>query len=353
MPKVTIYKVSSPTGEGKKIVGTFSAKQDDSYADARLNLDRLGYFDFPFDFVDEETCMQMQSAWEKGNHLEDSGHSITIIPKLFGSVEDLRQYCLRQPAIPTDSVLQEPTLHVHATEDSVLSPLRGEEEPNPLPDVGISDPHVSLRSELMDPKLRAHLEEEIRRFKDHLTFMNIKDMEWVVKSFDQKEKVVVLISCGECHSSMSCEKKGQLDKGSLKNCFNNFRNNHMGTAKHLGAMAKNRGESLTSAELKQKVKPAGENNKRVLGEHIAIVDDINSSQTASSIESAPFKILGDTSVESPKLSKYKIFCNVCCEHMVLVPRQRNLQANLDSHLTGKKHLDHLARGKGHPGVNQW
>ena len=52
MPKLCLYEVSSLNGEGKHIVGTLSYKPEDSYADARLNMERMGYFDFAYDFVD-------------------------------------------------------------------------------------------------------------------------------------------------------------------------------------------------------------------------------------------------------------------------------------------------------------
>ncbi|CAM6127583.1 unnamed protein product [Calypogeia fissa] len=366
MPKVTIYQVSSLGGEGKHIVGMLSAKTNESYADARLNMERLNYFDFLYDFVDDATNVRMQGAWEKGNLLEDLGYTITIIPKQasnnqLDAVQAQRlPVCPMQLHIPSVSASDSPTPNFESVDeptpnfesideptpnfesDTDLSHRAGEEDlnqggPSPQGEVEPIDPHVSLLSELMDPKLKAHLEDEIQKFKEHLVFLKIQGMDYTIKSFDKNGKVVVLVHCGECHTNTGGSKKDKMDKASIKSCFTNFRHHHMQSAKHMGAMAKNRGETVTSAEVKRQARAAQEHSKCVLDEHIAIVDEINSAQSQLN-GSCPFEIRGDTLAEDVELSKFKVFCNVCFEHMILVPRQKNLQSNLESHVNSKKHL---------------
>lgn len=356
MPKLTIYQVSSLGGEGKHIVGTLSYKGDESFADARMNLERMGYFDFPYDFVDDTTNMRMQSAWEKGNLLEDAGNTVTIMPR---RVSPLKQSDMQQETLPKSP--SRPALHsvrasystdtnTDSLEDSILC-RRGEQEQSmqvetpPEPQGRILDPHVLLLSELMAPKLKSDLELEIHKFKEHLALCQIEDMDWCVKSSDKNGAVVVGLWCGECQTNSNASIKGAVvDKTSIKTCFANFRNGHMPTSKHVNAMAKNRGERIDSTELKRRVQASSETAKQVLGEHVAIVDEINSSQSSeSSAGTAPFEILGQLDAENIELSKFKIFCNICCEHMILVPRQRNLQSNLQSHVNSKKHLDILRK----------
>ena len=374
MPKLCVYEVSSLNGEGKHIVGTLSYKAEDSYADARLNMERMGYFDFAYDFVDDTTNLRMQVAWEKGNLLEDAGGILTIISKQASAkVADVPEQRLRKSIthaqIHSMAASDSPNSETRAAGQSVVSPTRGLEpvesrrdpvlshrtrqEPVPAeaapPPQAELDPHVSLLSEVMSSKLKAQLELEIQKFKEHLACCKLEHMDWCVKSYDKSGTVVVGIWCGECQSNSNASRKGAIvDKASIKTCFANFRNGHMVTSKHINSMAKNNGETLDSNELKRRVKAASETAKQVLDEHIGIVQQVNSSQSTestgqSTVGSAPFEILGQVDAENIELSKFKIFCNVCCEHMILVPRQRNLQTNLESHVNGKRHLDQLRK----------
>jgi hypothetical protein len=81
MPSATIFCVDVETGDPKP-VGSLSYKSDETFADARLKLLKLGYFDFEFDFINVNLRSKMVVAWEKGNHLEDCQSKIIIIPKV-------------------------------------------------------------------------------------------------------------------------------------------------------------------------------------------------------------------------------------------------------------------------------
>ncbi|CAM6094055.1 unnamed protein product [Calypogeia fissa] len=160
MPKLTIYQKHSLESEGKQIVGTLSYKLDETYADARRTLERLGYFPFQFDFVEDSTNMLMGSAWEAGVNLEDSGNNITIIARA-ASRSPLHPN--NQPGVPMGPGMGPGELHRHRgpdassdpstwdlqfTEDSMISPRRGQtgaqgREPT-LPADPPVDPHVSL-----------------------------------------------------------------------------------------------------------------------------------------------------------------------------------------------------------------
>ena len=305
MPKLTIYQVSSLNGEGKHIVGTLSYKLDESFADARLNLSRLGYFDFPYDFVDDTTNMRMQSAWEKGNLLEDANKSVTIISKTGSAEKSIQGRALlespKHAPLTSMANCNSPSGVGKSTQQEVTSPTRRQDsvQAGPIsvtPEIE-ADVHVSLLSDLMSPKLIAYLEEQIRKFKEHLALCKLDDMDWCVKSYDKKGIACVGLWCGECQKTSFASKKGApVDNASIKTCFANFRNGHMPTSKHINAMAKNRGEILDSSELNRRVKATSETAKQILGEHVAIVEDMNSSQSSQSTQStggsALFEILG-------------------------------------------------------------
>ncbi|CAM6087130.1 unnamed protein product [Calypogeia fissa] len=210
-------------------------------------------------------------------------------------------------------------------EDSMISPRRGQtgaqgREPT-LPAHPPMDPHVSLQSKLMTPELKKCLEEHIQKFKEHLIVVNVEDMAWTCKAYDQNEKVVVHLVCNECHSTQQGGKKGVMDKNSIKSCFNNMRNAHMTTAKHVKAIAKNKGQTIDNTEIARRVKALQQSAKQVLSDHLAIVESLNSSHSVGSDESVLFEIKGDTTVEDIDLSKYRVLCTVCGEHMTLGSKQ--------------------------------
>lgn len=137
-------------------------------------------------------------------------------------------------------------------------------------------------------------------------------------------------------------KSGVMDGLSITNCFTNFKQKHLKTALYTSNVAKNRGEKLDALEISKRAAAANLSDQSILDMHVKIIDRMNESQPS---ETATWNTLGDLTKTPLELHKYRVQCTFCVDTFVLVPRERNLESNLESHCNSLTHLNAVARSK--------
>lgn len=362
MPSASVFQVLTESGEPKP-VGTLSYRHDWTYADARVQMEKLELVDFEFQFMDLNLHSRMQITWEKGNLLEDCGSRIIIIPKGMSAI-------VRRPPLdvgfgsvsvesPVDYELGSsnasnlPGLTSTQGWDSVLSPIRPDEPgsspilspvPSPVRDsvepVEEIDPHVSFLSVLMTSDLKKQWSTCVNKLKEHMICQKIEHHKWKALTWDEGLVVFGKIECSECDTRHNGASKGTMTERSIRNCFTNFREKHLGTPKHIMAVAANRGEKVDSAEVSRRVEANTLDHKAIFEQHVNIVDRVNQSQSGSQVT---FAIVGDVEKEPIELHKFKLQCTYCVEQLTMIPKQQNLETNLRAHCASLTHLNCVSK----------
>lgn len=77
-----------------------------------------------------------------------------------------------------------------------------------------------------------------------------------------------------------------------------------------------------------------EDHKRLVKEGIELVERVNAK---SDSERSPFVIVGDVDSNQVKCFWVKVKCTYCFDFYQLCPPKKNLLANLENHIQGRKH----------------
>ncbi|CAM6105892.1 unnamed protein product [Calypogeia fissa] len=362
MPSVKVYQVESEVGE-RTAVGTLAYKKDDTFADARFKLEKLGCFPFDFQFIDVGLQTRMRISWEECQMLENCEDEIVVIRSNFMDPVVLSSNASNGENITISSsveLLSIPTRVLgaqSAVQPTVQSaPLSSpQQDPAQDPELGVApaltptvhaedfDTQVSFVSTAMPKDLQKIWSSGVDKLREHMKLAGNEDHKWKIKTWDADGVLCGHIQCCECHTSFSGKpSKGIMDKTSISNCFTNFKTKHLSTPKHLSNVAHRKGEKVDKTDIAKRAAVAGLSDRAILDQHVTIVNEINNSQGGSK---ATFDVVGDLEKEPMDLNKFKLFCTYCCEHLTMIPKQRNLQSNLESHCGSTLHLNARARSQ--------
>lgn len=217
MPSVTVFRVNIETGDPKP-VGSFSFKVDETFADARLKLEKLGNFDF--EFIDFNLRSRMVVAWEKGNHLEDCHSKIIIIPKDTtrstggNSVEIRTDVNIGSNNASNGSengtsgiVSLSEDSQMPSTEDDWLmeEPPVGDDIPDAVTPIEAKEPQTNFQSKTMPKDLEKLWMSFVDKLKEHMKFLGCEHHKWRVKTWDKDLVPCGKIYCIECDLQVWCD----------------------------------------------------------------------------------------------------------------------------------------------------
>src|SRR5450759_2700324 len=186
MPSATVYTVDPGPAKWRP-VSSYSYADEETFADARLNLQEL--FEVEFQFNDVSLACPMLTKWERFNRLADCGGKIYLIPKnCEGHLNGLRGDGQIEPDEIFGSSNASNVPSVTVTEG--CPDVGGEEPPVEVSSVveeaaeGVY-PQGNFASELMSKDLRIHWATAFEKLKSHMTFIQCSDHKWKVKTWDK------------------------------------------------------------------------------------------------------------------------------------------------------------------------
>lgn len=115
----------------------------------------------------------------------------------------------------------------------------------------------------------------VDRLKAHMVVRKAEHHKWKARTWDEGGVAFGKIECLECDTRHNGASKGAMTERSIRNCFTNFREKHLGTPKHILAVAGNRGEKLDDAEVTRRVADNTLDEKAVFEQHVQIVERVN------------------------------------------------------------------------------
>lgn len=345
MPPATLFEVEHEGGE-RKPVSSYSYKIGESFADARLKL--AAQFEFEFDFIDVNLNTRMLSKWEPHNLVEDCGGKVIIIPR---NGRDPQNATVRTPTPGLQQVLGSSNASngpAWTDSDDCIPPRSvGEPEVHPILEseepIAEPDPQVTLLSIVMSSDLKRVWTQSVEKLLIYMESINCADHKWKVKTWDKDNQPRGHIECCECDTRVDgTSKVGLMDKISIANAFTNYKSKHLRSSKHSSRVASNRGETVDPQEIARRASSNTMSDRAILDQHLSIVAKINDSQP---VGGDTFTVVGNVANDPVELHKFKLFCNFCLCHLSLIPRQRNLESNLNAHCIGLSHLDYVSKSQ--------
>jgi len=202
------------------------------------------------------------------------------------------------------------------------------------------DPRVKFESTCMSSEFQKVWVAQVEKLKEHLKWAACTDHNWKVKTWDKDLVPCGKLSCCECDTHMDGASKGVMDRLSITNAFTNFKSKHLLTPKHNTNYARNRNLDTDAKEIARKAACNALSDRATLEVHVKIVNKMNDLQNHVS---GTFQIVGDVAKEPVELHKFKILCTFCHNHLTLVPKQRNLESNLEAHCGSLSHMNAVQR----------
>lgn len=321
IPSATLFQADTEGGE-RKPVSSYSYKEGESFADARLKLETQ--FEFDFHFIDVNLATRMQEKWEKHNLIEDCGAKIIIIPKIGQEPPTQPLQNVHRPAQQvvgssnasnglsvTESVHQDSTPLTEEPEVDLSADSTGLLQEGEL--------QVTLESQLMSSDLKRVWISSVDRLKTHMVAIKCADQKWTVKVWDKDNIPWGHIQCCECEKRVEAVGKDLLmSKTSINNAFTNFKNLHLKLLKHAARVAMNRGETVGLEEIARRARSNTLSNRAILEQHLKIVAQVN---TTFAVGREVFTVEGDVKKELVELNRFKLWCNFCLHHLTLIPKQ--------------------------------
>lgn len=151
---------------------------------------------------------------------------------------------------------------------------------------------------------------------------------WKVKIYDEENKAFGHLYCVECHVQYSAKDKSE-NLVSIKNVFGNFKHKHIKTGQHYENYCRKRGIQQSASMKKNILEPVVYDHESEIQARKDIVTRLNKEHEGTK---SPFEITGDNVPGPAKAFLHKVRCVVCFHSMELVPRMKNLEHNLLTHL---------------------
>ena len=176
----------------------------------------------------------------------------------------------------------------------------------------------------------------------------MEDHAWHLKSWDHNGVGILKLYCGECSVDFG-GRSGDHTKAMIHNLFNNFKNSHIMSERHIRAWCKNKGVWYKDHPMSEpSVKGKGlimspEDHNRAILEGLAIMEAANAEVGLSK---EPFKVLGDPIVQGLRSFYVKVKCNYCEEPLNLCPSKKNLMSSLKNHLASSKYIACMEKVRG-------
>lgn len=180
---------------------------------------------------------------------------------------------------------------------------------------------------------------QVGRLQIELKEVSLDDHEWILKSWDQDGVGIVKLHCVECRKDCGSD-SGNHNNSVVAILFSNFKNSHLASTQHIRNWCRKHNVSFFDhpASVVGKEKPvplSPSKHKELIDEGASIVRDVNLGLLPGVL---PFTVVGDVEIPNPKSFWFKVKCPYCRDLLSLCPPKKNLEANLENHIAGSKHM---------------
>lgn len=162
-----------------------------------------------------------------------------------------------------------------------------------------------------------------------------EDHGWRVRTWDEDSTVFGHLQCLECRVHYGAGANAGKGKF-VKNLFNNFKFKHIKTDKHYSSYLLKRGIASQDTTKQDVITSVVLDHAAEIAKGEEIVKRLNDVYDGPK---PPFTVTFPQTLGVIKAFLYKVRCTYCSHSFELVPRMKNLEHNLLTHLGSQKHLE--------------
>ncbi|KAL2620984.1 hypothetical protein R1flu_001189 [Riccia fluitans] len=317
-------------------MGLIGFKEGDTLLSLRQKLEGIRIFESAFQFWDSRLGSLVHTKLEALIFVEDLEGKVVLFETKDSEESNLVLVGPRVetelPVIGTQPI--ERNVIYKEQNEGIVDVLIGSSEPSITGDDRLEGKALFL-SKHMSHAVEIAWREQVERLIIWQQKENKVDHEWRVRTWDEGECVVGVFECLECQCFLGRPDRGK-EKAAVQNVFINYRNKHIGCEKHVANWRRRCNLPLNVGE--KKTPEPQVNHRAETDAACAIVEKVKGEELS---QKKPFVVEGDVKRKPCYPRIFKVRCVYCGSKFELVPSKRNLEHNLQEHLSSEKHRENV------------